>query len=233
MPSSTTRWAIPYPLSSEPPDGPGAYRSLAEKVDTSIQPFSCTSTTRPTGVPPGFQVWETDTKTLGFWDGAAWRFISSPTYASWQKAMCYFRMYLGATLNVAVDGWTRVAFDTKSSDLANIAQIGGGSPGSITCPRAGMMQLAWTVGTGLSTGGAVYASVRSALYQGGAEIRGGTSINWNMQANWGFSSVGGGPVEVAAGQNLHVDVFFSCPGNGKFVGAGASGTYFEGYYVTP
>lgn len=59
---TTTKFAIPYPELTDPPDGAGQMKALAQKVDTALggSGFACTSTTRPTPTP-GAMIFETDT----------------------------------------------------------------------------------------------------------------------------------------------------------------------------
>lgn len=61
---TTTKFAIPYPELTDPPDGAGQMKALAQKVDTALAgPLICTSTTRPTPTA-GAMIFETDTNRI-------------------------------------------------------------------------------------------------------------------------------------------------------------------------
>lgn len=77
MASTTPGAALPYPTLPDTPDVPRDVKALADAVDALLGVPSCTSTTRPsTALYEGRMVYETDTKRVARWNGAAWKYVS-------------------------------------------------------------------------------------------------------------------------------------------------------------
>jgi hypothetical protein len=69
----TTRWDLRYPEPGDETNVPLDLAELAEDVEDALgRAFACTSSTRPTGVPAGFLIYETDTDLVLVYDGAGW-----------------------------------------------------------------------------------------------------------------------------------------------------------------
>lgn len=61
---------LPIPVQSDTPDVCRDMQALADAVDPLLGgAYICTSTSHPSGVPAGRMIWESDTKTLLFFDG--------------------------------------------------------------------------------------------------------------------------------------------------------------------
>lgn len=70
---TTSRFALRYPGLTDAPSGPQLAQFLAEDVEGWLaRAFPCTSTTRPTGVPEGFLIRESDTSKVWIYSGTTW-----------------------------------------------------------------------------------------------------------------------------------------------------------------
>lgn len=70
---STSRFTLHYPDLTDAPNGPAQLQQLAEDADSWLcRAFPCTSSTRPSGVPAGFLIRESDTGNVLVWSGSAW-----------------------------------------------------------------------------------------------------------------------------------------------------------------
>ena len=70
---TTSRFGLRYPAATDPDNPPQDLGFLAADADGWLsRAFVCTSTTRPTGVPTGFLIFESDTGALWVWDGDSW-----------------------------------------------------------------------------------------------------------------------------------------------------------------
>lgn len=70
---ATTRFGLRYPELTDAPSGPQLAQFLAEDVEGWLtRAFPCTSSTRPTGVPEGFMIRESDTGKVLIYSGSAW-----------------------------------------------------------------------------------------------------------------------------------------------------------------
>jgi hypothetical protein len=71
--TTTGRFGLRYPTLTDAPDGPQLGEELATDTDAWLsRAWPCTSTTRPTGVPDGFLIWQTDTQQLLMRAGQTW-----------------------------------------------------------------------------------------------------------------------------------------------------------------
>lgn len=70
---TTARAGLRSPALTDLPNVPQDIGFLAVDTDGQLfRAFPCTSTTRPTSVGIGFQIWETDTGAAYVWNGTAW-----------------------------------------------------------------------------------------------------------------------------------------------------------------
>lgn len=151
---------------------------------------------------------------------------------SWtETTRAFVRLERRTNQSVIADDWTRVQFDYKSNDAANITVIGAGA--GVNPPRAGMMYFAWSVDLGIGSGTPATGNFVSCLYQGANEVARGSHLTI---ANAGsvvhaFSTVGSAVVPVAVGEHWHIDVYVSAPGLVKSIVAGATATWLAGYYL--
>jgi hypothetical protein len=77
---STPRFTLSYPALTDAPNGPAQLQELANDVEMWLcRDFPCTSTTRPTGVPEGFRIRESDTGNQLVWTGSAWAQVNGGT----------------------------------------------------------------------------------------------------------------------------------------------------------
>ena len=73
MAGQTTRHALPYPGLDDQPDGPDAAKDLAEAVDALLSRAKSYPTAgRPTGVPEGFLIYDSDLHAPYYWNGSVW-----------------------------------------------------------------------------------------------------------------------------------------------------------------
>lgn len=74
---STPRFGLRWQELTDAPNGPALGETLAEDVDNWLcRAFPCTSSSRPSGVPNGFLIRETDTGNVAVWNGAAWAAVT-------------------------------------------------------------------------------------------------------------------------------------------------------------
>jgi hypothetical protein len=148
---------------------------------------------------------------------------------------CYFRLHRAAIYGMPIDGAVRLPFDTEAADPAGIATVGAAA--GITCPRAGRMDLRWSVYMTTDSGpNPVMANLFSQLISGagtGSEVRRGSQSVGPFSLTGVFISIGSATPEVTAGQVLGITANMSATGAGKQVGGGPTITWFEGYYLTP
>lgn len=75
---TTSRFGLRYPALTDAPNGPQGFQFLAEDVEARLsRVLECTSTTRPTGVPSGFMIRETDTGSVLVYTGSTWAAVGS------------------------------------------------------------------------------------------------------------------------------------------------------------
>jgi len=85
MPSNTSRLALPYPLSTDSPNGPAQVEAIANALDPLVTAYaSGTAAARPatptTGA--GTLYLATDTLVISFYNGSAWESLGSGSLAS-------------------------------------------------------------------------------------------------------------------------------------------------------
>lgn len=74
MAGQTTRFALPYPGLDDQPDGPDATKDLAEAVEAQLSRLKSYPTAgRPSGVPEGFAIYDSDLDAPYYWNGSAWQ----------------------------------------------------------------------------------------------------------------------------------------------------------------
>lgn len=74
---ATSRFGLRWPELTDAPNGPAQFQALAGDTENWLcRGFPCTSSTRPTGVPDGFVIRETDTGNWLGWNGSAWVALS-------------------------------------------------------------------------------------------------------------------------------------------------------------
>jgi len=75
---SVTAKGIRYPDSSSHKRLWEHWKNQSDDVNLNLGLFICTSSTRPGSPWQGQQIYETDTKATGFWDGSAWVISTLP-----------------------------------------------------------------------------------------------------------------------------------------------------------
>lgn len=96
---ATTAKGLRYPGLTDTPHGPDQIENLASDVDVKLGYFVCTSGTRPGSPFQGQQIYETDTKATGFWDGSAW-VMSDPGLAQVTATGALTGTYTGQPIKI-------------------------------------------------------------------------------------------------------------------------------------
>jgi hypothetical protein len=114
----TSRFELPYPEVGDETNVPLDLQELADATDSRLsRRFTCTSSTRPAGVPTGFEIYETDTGLSLLYDGASW--IGPGTGGGGGGSSTGGRFTAGSTAqsipNTASGPGTVCAFGTASS----------------------------------------------------------------------------------------------------------------------
>lgn len=149
-------WSIPYPETSDEPDGPTQFGSMATTTHALLgRAYPCTSSTRPSHTA-GLLIYETDTDKLQVSDGAAWDVVwrdsgvltsGFAAQTGWSNSGCTYQL-LGSIcvvhLECARTGST-LTTNASSGHLAdeNVVQF----------PSAAVSGSDWIWGTGTYSGG--------------------------------------------------------------------------------
>jgi hypothetical protein len=113
---TTTRFGFRYPEPTDETDPPTDLRELAEDADGyTSRLFECTSTTRPTDVPNGFMISETDTGGTYKRLAGAWVALGGGGGGGGGGSTASYRAANTSAQNIpAVEGNTAISFPTET-----------------------------------------------------------------------------------------------------------------------
>jgi len=161
---TTTRAALRYPALTDPDNVPGDLATLAGDVDGQLyRALPCTSSTRPTGVPDGFLIRETDTGNVMVYNAAGTTWVQVGGGGG------------GGSAYAAVEGWWRatsvqsigtsdtvVAFGVQEVASAIVTRATSGPGHKFILGESGMYYIQATVRFAAGTGGRRFAEIRDA-----------------------------------------------------------------------
>lgn len=179
-------------------------------------PYPCTSTTRPTGVSLGQEIYETDTGFQQLWDGTQWQKIG---IASGKRHRVRVQRAITAMLQATAGTLTEIIWDTILENTTGASPVNM-STGDITIQRDGWYTLQFTG----NWQGAASATVHAvAINVNGTIVAAAPPTNSTSTANIWMNTFISKKVPLVAGDVVSVS-FQSTTANAGFEAATASGT---------
>jgi hypothetical protein len=160
----TSRLKLPRPGLDDVADGPDAFNDLTDILDPLIAAYaSGTTATRPATPPAGSFYWNTDTKTLEFYNGTAWAAASGTTAISSPVGDVGMVAQCRAGRQLAVSDFTTLGL-AQPRGLWNLADLTNlGSDGRALANK-GAVTFAPGVNGAASTAAQFTGSTSQALY---------------------------------------------------------------------